>query len=695
MIVGRGSLLICLGLLLLPDPAAAQLSVTVQTSTAARRKLRLVDEYLRREAWGEAVSFLRQTLEQHAGELVEVAAGRYLDTTAQVNRMLVNMPPQALAIYRETVDPQARRWFESGRNNNDPVAVSRLLKRAYASRWTDEALWWLGQVAWQANRPRRAAGYWRQLLPAEPAVNPVLRPLRFPGSRHTEADVRARLILCHCLDGRLDLARTEWARLKRRHPRARGTLAGREGRLVDLVAGWLGQPGLWPGPAGATSHATFGGSPDRNGTTAAPLDPAAPLWQAQFDDSLAAGRSTRTDRYPVAWGDRLLVADSFGIRGWKLATGQPAWATDNAKTARHVLFPPSPYGVPVRAARRREGRICTSLCVAGGRLYARVGSPVTAQAAREPRPLFHELVGLDLEHGEGRLVMQLDTTQLPVDDNRGPWSFDGAPLVIEGKLYVTTRRGHPQAELGVSCFDTASGGLDWHRRVAVAVTLTDESANVVTHNLLARVDDRLVYSGDSGVVASLEITSGTIDWITTLDPPGGPGPFCGLPSPASELTLVRTGPESLAALDLHDGHLAWKRRLPGGVHHLLASREGLAIVSGHSLWALDIATGQLAWHRLARKTHQHGYGRGLVAETVVYWPTRELLHLLDLESGRPLRQPVRLDFRGCTGGNLLLTHRGLVVSGGGRLTVLGPFAGHRPDGSFRLSLISPTLEPSR
>ncbi|MBQ16724.1 MAG: hypothetical protein CMJ65_06320 [Planctomycetaceae bacterium] len=695
MIVERATLLICLGLLVLPDPAAAQLGVTVETSTAARRKLRLVDEYLRREAWAEAVSFLRQTLEQHAGELVEVAAGRYLDTTAQVNRMLVNMPPQALTIYREAVDPQARRWFESGRTNNDPLAVSRLLKNAYASRWTDEALWWLGQAAWQANRPRHAAGYWRQLLPTDPDVNPIQRSLRFPDSRHAEADVRARLVLCHCLDGRLDLARAEWVRLKRRNPDARGSLAGRKGRLVELVARWLEQPGLWPAPPAATPHTTFGGSPERNGTTIAALDPAAPLWQARLDDSLSAGRSVHTDRFPVAWGDRLFVADSFGIRGWKLASGQPAWAANNTRTDRHVLFPSPPYGVPVRAARQRAGRVCTSLCVAGGRLYARIGSAVTAQSAQEPRPLFHELVGLDLEQGEGRLVLQLDTTKLPGDDSRGTWSFDGAPLVIGEKLYVTTRRGHPQAELGVSCFDTASGQVDWHRRLAVAVTRTDETLNVVTHNLLAHVDDHLVYSGDSGVVASLEIASGTIDWVTAFDPPGGPGPFCGLPAPASELILVRTGPESLAAVDLHDGHTVWKRQLPGGVEHLLALREGLAIVSGHSLWALNISTGQLAWHRLAGETHQHGHGRGLVAGTVVYWPTREQLMLLDLRSGRPLRQPVQLDFRGCTGGNLLLSPRGLVVCGGGRLTVLGQFAGHRPDSSFRLSLISPTSRSSR
>lgn len=681
-----------LGLLLLPaaEVPAQSPVVTVETSTAARRKIRLAREYLGRDDWANAISLLRRTLADHPDDLVEIAPGRYLETTSLVNRLLVGMPPAGLAIYRDRVDPRARRWFESGRAKNDPVAVSRVLVEAYASRWADDALWWLGEQSWQANQPRRAARYWQQLLPrsATPAADAAtlargdlarIGQLGFPDSRHPEAQVRARLVLCHCLAGQLDRARLEWTELKRHHPDARGSLAGRQGTLVSLLADWLARPELWPKPLPDSSHATFGGTLQRNGTTPIPIDPGAPLWHAHIDDSLASGSSQHTDRHPVIFGNLLFVADPFGIHAWTLGSGQPAWSTD---TRPRPLFPPAPAGTPVRATRRHSGRVCTSLSIAAGRLYARIGSPVTTPATGEPRPLAHELVALDVGDGEGRLVLQVDPGVIAVDDARGPWSFDGAPLVIGDRLFVTTRRGHPQAEVGVACLDADSGKQFWHRRLAAAVTASDQSTNVVTHNLLAASDDRLIYCGDTGVVARLDPATGSIAWITTLDPPTGPGPVCSLPDADSGLVLARTGHRGVAALYIEDGRRAWSRRLAGRIDHLLAVRGGRAIVSGHSLWALDINSGRVAWQRLARKKHLFGHGRGLVTAAAVYWPTREQLHVLDLDSGQPLRQPVRLDVRGCQGGNLLLSRQHLVICGNGQVTVLGRFAGLLPKTRF-------------
>lgn len=657
------------------------LTVTVETSTAARRKVRLAQEYLRRSDWADAVSLLRRTLDDHSDHLVEVEPGRYLRTSSLVNRLLVDMPPAGLAIYRSQVDPQARRWFEAGTAENDPAAVSRILDEAYASRFADDALWWLGEQAWQANRPRTAARYWRQLVPrSKTPKNPNRnRRLGFPDSRHPEPLVRARLVLCHCLCGQLERARLEWTELKRRHPDARGTLAGKRGILVNLLADWLARPELWPRPSAASTHATFGGTTQRNGSETTPIDPGAPLWQTRIDDSLCATVSQHTDRHPVVLDNLLFVADSFGIHAWNLETGLPAWSTD---TAPLPLYPPGPPATPVRAAQPLSGRVATSLSISGGRLYARIGSPVTAAAAREPRPLFHELVALDVANGEGRLVLKVEPDVISLDDARGGWSFDGPPLAIGSRLFVTTRRGHPQAEVGVACLDADSGTQLWHQRLAAVVTNAEQSHNVVTHNLLAASDGRLIYCGDTGVVARLDSATGSVAWISILEPPTGPGLCCSLPDDDSGLVLVRNGTQGLTALDIEDGHTAWSRRLPGGIQYLLAVRDGRAIVSGRSIFALDVHSGRIAWQRLARQQHRFGRGRGLVAQGVVYWPTRELLHLLELDSGQPLRQPVRLDVRACQGGNLLLSQHKLVICGDGQITVLGPFAGLLPKPRF-------------
>ena len=674
-----------LGLLLFPSaPVPAQSPViTVQASATARRKVRLAREYLRRSDWSNAISLLDRVRTDHPGELVEVNPGHFLDTTLLVNHLLVDMPPAGLAIYRDRVDPQARRWFEAGRAEKDPTAVSRVLLEAYASRWADDALWWLGEQAWQANQPQRAARYWRQLLPRSPALpkddladtpnSPLtIQRLSFPDSRHPGAQVRARLVLCHCLAGQIDRARVEWNELKQRHPDAQGTLAGRKGTLASLLAEWLARPELWPARAPDSDHFTFAGTPARNGIRTAPIDPGAPLWHARIDNSLTAGLSRHTDRHPVVFKNLVFAADSFGLHAWTLDTGQPAWSTATDRTS---LYPPPPVDPPVRATRQRTGRVSTSLAIANGRLYARIGSPVTAVTGDEPRRLTHELVALDVANGQGQLVTRFDPDAITSDDTRGGWSFDGGPIIIDDRLFVCTRRGHPRCEVGVVCLDANSGEQHWHRRLASAVTAVDQSANVVTHNLLAVSDGRLIYSGDTGVVARLDTASGSTAWITALDPPTGPGPFCCLPDNDSGLLLARSGRQGLVALDIQNGQHAWSRQLTGGLEHLLAIQKGRAIVSGNSLWALDVRTGRIDWKRLAPEQHHFGHGRGLVTSNIIYWPTREQLHVLDLESGQPLRQSVRLDVRGCQGGNLLITQQKLVLCGNGQVTVLGRFGG--------------------
>ena len=674
-----------LGLLLFPTATVPAQSpvITVQASATARRKIRLAREYLRRSDWSNAISLLNRVRTDHPDELVEVNPGQFLDTTLLVQHLLVDMPPAGLAIYRDQVDPQARRWFEAGRAAKDPAAVSRVLRDAYASRWADDALWWLGEQAWQANRPQRAARYWRQLLPPSrvppgddqpdtPGSPLAIQRLNFPDSQHPGAQVRARLVLCHCLAGQIERARVEWNELKQRHPDARGTLAGRTGTLVSLLSEWLARPEVWPGPAADSDHVTFAGRPERNGIRTAPVDPAAPLWHARIDNSLTAGLSRHTDRHPVVYRNLVFAADSFGLHAWTLDTGQPAWSTATGRTS---LYPPPPVHPPVRATRQRTGRVSTSLTVASGRLYARIGSPVTAATGGEPRRLTHELIALDVADGQGQLVTRFDPDAISSNDTRGGWSFDGAPVVIGDRLYVCTRRGHPRCEIGVVCLDADSGEQHWHRRLASAVTAIDPSANVVTHNLLAISDGRLIYSGDTGVVARLDTASGSTAWITALDPPAGPGPFCCLPDKDSGLLLARSGRQELVALDIQNGQPAWSRQLDGGIEHLLAIQKGRAIVSGNSLWALDVHTGRIEWKRLSQEQHQFGHGRGLVASNIIYWPTRELLHVVDLKSGQPLRQPVRLDVRGCQGGNLLITQHKLVLCGNGQLTVLGRFGG--------------------
>ena len=93
-------------LLLFPHRTTGQVAVTVETSNAARQKLRLVDEYLANQSWNEAVDLLQQTLDEHARSLVPVSSTRFLNVAGRVNRLLVSLPPAGLAVYRRGIDPR-------------------------------------------------------------------------------------------------------------------------------------------------------------------------------------------------------------------------------------------------------------------------------------------------------------------------------------------------------------------------------------------------------------------------------------------------------------------------------------------------------------------------------------------------------------------------------------------------------------
>ncbi len=55
-----------------------------------------------------------------------------------------------------------------------------------------------------------------------------------------------------------------------------------------------------------------------------------------------------------------------------------------------------------------------------------------------------------------------------------------------------------------------------------------------------------------------------------------------------------------------------------------------------------------------------GFGRGVLAGSEIYWPTRERIYVFDQGSGRQVRQPIELAALGVQGGNLVI-HDGVML----------------------------------
>jgi hypothetical protein len=57
-----------------------------------------------------------------------------------------------------------------------------------------------------------------------------------------------------------------------------------------------------------------------------------------------------------------------------------------------------------------------------------------------------------------------------------------------------------------------------------------------------------------------------------------------------------------------------------------------------------------------------GFGRGVLAGSEIYWPTRERIYVFDQGSGRQMRQPIELAALGTQGGNLVIQDGVMLVA---------------------------------
>jgi hypothetical protein len=220
----------------------------------------------------------------------------------------------------------------------------------------------------------------------------------------------------------------------------------------------------------------------------------------------------------------------------------------------------------------------------------------------------------------------------------------------------------------------------------------------LTHTLLTLRNQTLYCNTNLGVVAALGVKDGAIRWLTEYPRIDlqNENPDRNTQHLFRDLTpcllyrdLVIVAPmdcDQLFALDVNTGILVWAS-LPGQAAdaiHLLGVGQEHLIASGDYLYWFDVYTGRLmsqfpAPHRSLpghAKPSPHGYGRGILADKLVYWPTRESIFVFDQRirqqsQGRTPQviQKIELASQGVTAGNLVLTDDSLLIAAQNRLIV--------------------------
>ncbi len=90
-------------------------SVTLETDSSVAKRLKTVTDYIAEKQWTEAIEIIEQISTAHGESLIDIEEHRYVDVATYCNLLLANLPDEALIVYRQRRDPQARRWYEQAK----------------------------------------------------------------------------------------------------------------------------------------------------------------------------------------------------------------------------------------------------------------------------------------------------------------------------------------------------------------------------------------------------------------------------------------------------------------------------------------------------------------------------------------------------------------------------------------------------
>ena len=725
-------------------------SVSVTTDSQVVKRIGTAQDHLAEKEWDEAVPILQQIIETSGEALLPLETGRYGNAADFCHLLISRLPPEGLAAYRERVDLQAAEWLEQAELSLDPVLFGRVVSVAFNSSSGDDALWKLGSLAFEQGRYAVARQHWQQLVaPVQPlpedGQEPVELPyLTFPDSSFDVASVRARLILCTIFEGHGERARRELDVFEKLHPEAEGTLAGQTGLLSDILKATLKTSRQWRlGRVIPDELTTFAGKPDRNPLPVSEHSPGSRLWTRRLPQIQFRGQAPPALRgpqwqlcfHPVVYRDVVYLCTSHSIFALDLATGEsPGWlgeppesreddeaATDGAddppgnddeENVEKKEDPRGLDGVPrtvVKDADTKRTRIFTNstenvhriirdpigitrytMTIADGRLYARMGPPISRRSPHEGAAI-SEIVGLDIESGQGLLVFRV-TSDILDPDAASPeataWSFEGTPLVADGRVYVTARRGTPEDEIAVACFDASSSQLLWQQRVCSNLSTVFDRSSLLDHRLLTLGDGRLFLTTGTGAIASLDAATGRILWIVTydsgartpdrrttfLDEANHPARNGLLPCVYHRGTVFAATPDAnrLFALDATTGQLVWQAEQASGewLRHILGVVGDRLIACGNQLMAFDIHTGATAWRIAHPNPDAWTHGRGVLTSRSVYWPLRGEIVRVSIRSGEIQRRFQLTRSDGLEGGHLAVVGDRMLLITHDRITAL-------------------------
>ncbi|MCG8584412.1 MAG: PQQ-binding-like beta-propeller repeat protein [Pirellulales bacterium] len=535
----------------------------------ARAQLERIDALIANSNWEEAIDGLRKLMASHGRQLLQQGERRFVSLADECHRRIGALPLEARRLYRERVDPVAKRQYESAIEARDEESLSRLADEMFVSSFGDDALYVLGEMAlergdydlarsrwerihpslrtgdwaesdivtetrpglplWTAFRDIPLAEHWEQLKPLLGGATPSTERLVYPDSDLNLADVRARLALASILEGDAQRAAIELGLFKQLHPDAKGRLAGRNTNYHDALTKLAEQSAEWPIQTAQTDWCAFAGNLRRAHVAASAPDIGAMLsgypvelkHVARSNPAIAIRRGFRPKRigedherllsyHPIIVDGLVFVCDDARVMAYDLHTGKPAWGLTDP-----TIYEDDEFADLNSSSLRCVGVPRYTLSAHGDRLFARLGLPATSRPpARARHGHSSSIVCLDLT-AEGRLIWKLPRAADAAEFEKARWAFEGPPVSDGRRVYVGMRRSGVRPEAHVACFDAQTGRMIWRRFICSAETPARGQEDECTHLLLTLERGRLFCNTNLGAIASLETSDGKINWLFT------------------------------------------------------------------------------------------------------------------------------------------------------------------------------------
>ncbi len=552
----------------------------------------------------------------------------------EVHRRIAALPRSLLERYRRRVDAQAKKLLDEGVAERNATLLRKLVDETFCSRYGDQALDYLGDLAFERGDFEDALAWW-QMLVAPPGQEERSAGLLFPDSHLDLARIQAKEVLAYAFLNQIDRAEHELTAFRRLQPQAHGSLAGNDGPFAATLATWIDKLRVNNPISNLAPWTTFAGNSSRNRVLAV-LPPArlwvdGATWRVPLpgrerpvvpEGEPRARAAGNVEFHPLIVDNQVLIADARSVLSYDLFTGRKLFhfTLKDAGAQR---------GLKVGNAQHSGHRF--TLTAWNRRVFARLGRQSLAPAPAEDKEVSTStLVCLD-EKGEA--VWQI-AASTPASIGR---FFEGAPLVEDGRVYSALSWLEGQStHTALACFDAGTGKRLWWREVCTTPEFEYAADPRTRQHLLTLGGGRLYYCAHAGAVVAVDPWTGKSLWgVRYLS--RGPKTEEGFPSPRDlapciyadgRLYLAPLDTKQLFCLDAGTGRLLWEY---GGIEivqmlGVVGNRVYFTTPRGLRCLVASKADGashnQAGWVQPAEGSLP-GTGRGLLAGSWLLWPTQD------------------------------------------------------------------------